>query len=165
MLFCNNRWPDFVNIHRADADTPIGIGATGVIEPEYVKAVTGKALSFEDGIEIGRKIWNLDHAIWTLQGRHRDMVHFVDNVYEKQPLFPVGAIPNIHMPGQEDGKWGFYGYSERTLDRDKFDEFKTRFYELQGWDTSTGYPTRVALESLGLGYVAAELEKHGKLGK
>jgi aldehyde:ferredoxin oxidoreductase len=164
MLFCNNRWPDFVNVHRADADTPIGIGATGVVEPEYLKAVTGKDLSFEDGIELGRKIWNLDHAIWTLQGRHRDMVYFVDYVYEQLPLFPVGAIPNIHMPGKEDGKWGFYGYSERTLDRAKFDEFKTRFYELQGWDTATGYPTRAALESLGLGYVADELERNGKLG-
>jgi aldehyde:ferredoxin oxidoreductase len=165
MLFCNNRWPDFVNIHQADEGNPIGIGATGDIEPEYVKAVTGKDFSFEEGIELGRKIWNLDHAIWTLQGRHRDMVYFVDYVYEQLPLFPVGAIPNIHLPGKEDGKWGFYGYSERTLDRDKFDEFKTRFYELQGWDTESGYPTRAALKSLGLGYVADELEKDGKLGE
>jgi aldehyde:ferredoxin oxidoreductase len=52
-----------------------------------------------------------------------------------------------------------------TLDRDKFDEFKTRFYELQGWEPTTGYPTRAALESLGLGYVADELEGHGKLGE
>jgi len=166
MLFCNNRWPDFVNVHRADANNPIGIGATGIVEPEYAKAVTGKDLSFEDGINLGRKIWNLDHAIWTLQGRHRDMVHFVDNIYEQQPLFPVdGGIEDVHMPGKQDGKWGFYGYSQRTLDRDKFDEFKTRFYELQGWDTATGYPTRSALETLGLGYVADELERNGKLGK
>jgi aldehyde:ferredoxin oxidoreductase len=159
MLFCNNRWPDFLNIYSSD-----GMGATGVVEPEYIKAVTGEDISFEDGIDLGRKIWNLDHAIWTLQGRHRDMVHFVDNVYEEQPLFPHGSIPDVHMPGKENGKWGFYGYSQRTLDRDKFDEFKTRFYELQGWDIVTGYPTRSALKSLGLGYVADELEKNGKLG-
>jgi aldehyde:ferredoxin oxidoreductase len=154
MLFCDCRWPDFVNIHRPD-----GVGATGIAEPRYVKAVTGQDISFEDGITLGRKIWNLDHAIWTLQGRHRDMVHFADSVYEREPFFP-----NAHMPGKENGKWGFYSYSERTLDRDKFDEFKTRFYELQAWDTATGYPTRAALEPLGLGYVADELEKEGKLG-
>jgi aldehyde:ferredoxin oxidoreductase len=68
------------------------------------------------------------------------------------------------MPGKENGKWGFYSYSERRLDRDKFEAFKTRFYELQGWDTATGYPTRSGLESLGLDYVADELEKKGKLG-
>jgi aldehyde:ferredoxin oxidoreductase len=159
MLFCDARWPDFVNIHRSD-----GIGSTSIAEPRYIKAVTGKDFSFEDGIELGRRIWNLDHAIWTLQGRHRDMVHFSNNVYEKKnPLFPAD-VPNAYMPGKENGKWDYYGYSYRTLDRDKFDEFKTRFYRLQGWDTATGYPTRAALEPLDLGYVADELEKNGKLG-
>jgi aldehyde:ferredoxin oxidoreductase len=160
MLFCDCRWPDFLNVNSPDS-----MGATGIAEPRYVKAVTGEDISFEDGINLGRKIWNLDHAIWTLQGRHRDMIHFVDYVYE-QPPFPsaAGDTPNVYMPGKEDGKWGFYGYAERTLDRDKFDEFKTRFYELQGWDTTTGYPTRSALESLGLKYVADELERNGKLG-
>ena len=158
MLFCDARWPDFVNIHRPDK-----IGSTGIAEPKYIKAVTGKDLSFEDGIELGRKIWNLDHAIWTLQGRHRDMVHFADNVYQAQPLFPAD-VPNAYMPGKENGKWDYYGYSQRKLDKTKFDEFKTRFYRLQGWDTTTGYPTRATLEALGLGYVADELEKNEKLG-
>ena len=158
MLFCDARWPDFVNIHRPDK-----IGSTGIAEPKYIKAVTGKDLSFEDGIELGRKIWNLDHAIWTLQGRHRDMVHFADNVYQAQPLFPAD-VPNAYMPGKENGKWDYYGYSQRKLDKSKFDEFKTRFYRLQGWDTTTGYPTRATLEALGLGYVADELEKNEKLG-
>lgn len=158
MLFCDCRWPDFVNIHRPDK-----IGSTGVAEPKYIKSVTGKDFSFLDGINIGSKIWNLDHAIWTLQGRHRDMVHFTDNIYEKKPFFPAD-VPNAHLPGKENGKWDYYGYSYRTLEKDKFDEFKTRFYKLQGWDAATGYPTRSALELLGLGYVADELEMNGKLG-
>ncbi len=158
MLFCDSRWPDFVNVHREDF-----VGATGIAEPRYVKAVTGQDFSFEDGIELGRKIWNLDHAIWTLQGRHRDMVHFADNVYEQRPLMPL-EYENTYLPGKENGKWDYYGYSHRTLDRDSFDRFKTRFYVLQGWDPATGYPTREALESQGLGYVADELEQNGKLG-
>ena len=159
MLFCDARWPDFVNIHRPD-----NIGSTGIAESKYIKAITGQDFSFLDGINLGRKIWNLDHAVWTLQGRHRDMVHFADNVYEKRPLFPTD-VPNAYMPGKENGKWDYYGYSRRTLDRDKFDEFKTRFYRLQGWDESSGYPKRSTLESLGLSYVADELEKNGKIGK
>ena len=159
MLFCDVRWPDFVNIHRPD-----NIGSTGVAEPRYVQAVTGKDFSFEDGIHLGRKIWNLDQAIWTLQGRHRDMVHFVDHVYQQQPLFPAD-VPNAYLPGKEKGQWDYYGYSQRTIDRDRFDEFKTRFYELQGWDPATGYPTRSTLEALDLGYVADELETQGKLGR
>jgi aldehyde:ferredoxin oxidoreductase len=159
MQFCDARWPDFANIYRPDK-----IGSTGIAEPKYVKAVTGKDLSFLDGINLGRKIWNLDHAIWTLQGRHRDMVHFVDHVYKKRPAFPAD-VPNAFMPGKENGKWDYYGYSRRTLDRNKFDEFKTRFYRLQGWDESSGYPKRSTLESLELGYVADELGSNNKLGK
>jgi aldehyde:ferredoxin oxidoreductase len=159
MLFCDSRWPDFMNILRLDK-----IGSTGIAEPRYVKAVTGKDFSFEDGIELGQKIWNLDHAIWTLQGRHRDMVHFVDNVYEKIPLFPAD-IRMAYMPGKEDGKWDYYGYSRRKLDRDKFDEFKTRFYRLQGWEESSGYPKRSTLEAMALDFVADELEKNNKIGK
>lgn len=160
MLFCNNRWPDYLNIHSPD-----GLGATGIAEPKYMKAVTGEDISFEEGIEIGRKIWNLDHAIWTLQGRHRDMVHFAENVYAEQLSSTTDvAGQDLHMPGKENGRWGFYGYSGRRLDRDEFDEFKTRFYRLQGWDTTTGYPVRSTLESQGLGYVADELELNGKLG-
>lgn len=34
-----------------------------------------------------------------------------------------------------------------------------------GWDESSGYPKRSTLESLGLGYVADELDKNGKIGK
>jgi len=159
MLFCDARWPDFVNTNAPDY-----MGATGVAEPKYIKAVTGKDLSFADGIQLGRKIWNLDHAIWTLQGRHRDMVHFCEHVYQAKPLFPAEPVANAHLPGKENGKWDYYGYSQRTLDRAKFDEFKTRFYRLQDWDITTGYPTRAALETLGLGYVADELEAQGKLG-
>ncbi|MBW2411414.1 MAG: aldehyde:ferredoxin oxidoreductase [Deltaproteobacteria bacterium] len=158
MLFCDVRWPDFVNLYA-----PGKIGSTGVAEPKYLQAVTGKEFSFLDGINLGRKIWNLDHAIWTLQGRHRDMVHFADIIYKKKADWDVDGKP--YMPGFENGKWDYHNYGQRTLDRDKFDEFKTRFYQLQGWDTTSGYPTRDTLQSLDLGYVADELERNGKLGK
>ena len=57
------------------------------------------------------------------------------------------------------------GFIGRKLDKGTFEEFKTRFYKLQGWDTATGYPTRGTLESMDLAYVADELEKNDKLGK
>jgi aldehyde:ferredoxin oxidoreductase len=69
------------------------------------------------------------------------------------------------MPGKEDGKWDYFDYGARHIDRDKFEQFKTRFYTLQGWETTTGYPTRSALERSGLGYVADELKRCGKLEK
>jgi len=151
-LFCDWRWPDFLNWNTRGM-----IGSTGISEPKFLKAVTGKNLSFLDGIELGKKIWNLDHAIWTLQGRHRDMVHFADYIYTETDS------DYQYMPGIENGKWDYIDTSGKHFDRDKFDGFKTRFYALQGWDTATGYPTENTLKSLELGYVADELKKAGKL--
>ena len=135
------------------------IGSTGEAEPRFLNAVTGKNFTFLDGIELGRKIWNLDQAIWTLQGRHRNMVHFADYIY----LIPKGN-KNKKFTGKENGEWTYTDIPERIVDREKFEEFKTLFYELEGWDPLTGYPTRSTLEDLDLGYVADELEEQNKLG-
>jgi aldehyde:ferredoxin oxidoreductase len=155
-LFCDWRWPDFVNLNVPDK-----VGSTGKAEPRFFNAVTGKDFTFLDGVELGRKIWNLDHAIWTLQGRHRDMVHFADYVY-KEPAETPGGTKEL-LSGVRDGKWDYYDYCGRHLDRDKFERFKDRFYKLQGWDVATGYPTEKTLKSLGLGHVANELREHKKL--
>jgi aldehyde:ferredoxin oxidoreductase len=50
------------------------------------------------------------------------------------------------------------------LDKARFEEFKTKFYNLEGWDTRSGWPKRRTLESTGLKFVADELEKNKKLG-
>jgi aldehyde:ferredoxin oxidoreductase len=91
------------------------------------------------------------------------MVHFSDVIYNKEGIRI--DVRNAYLPGIENGKWDYYGYSNRKIDKNKFEEFKTRFYKLQGWDTNTGYPTRDTLESLGMSYVADELENKGKIGK
>ena len=153
-LFCDNRWPDFVNPNAPDM-----IGSTGTAEPIFYNAVTGGSLTFQDGIELGRKIWNLDQAIWCLQGRHRDMVQFSEYIYS----VPFTTLDKKWL-GKENGQWNFLNVSGRTVDRDKFEEFKTLYYQLEGWDIETGYPTRSTLETLGLKDVADELELQGKLG-
>jgi len=155
-LYCDYRWPDFVR-----KDSPDGRGTTGDGEPTYLNAVTGKDFSFSEGMDIGRKIWNLDNSIWTLQGRHRDMVHFADYIYE-QPFKP--NWPSAWLPGRKDGKWEYIRVDGRHLDRDKFEEFKTRYYKLEGWDTKTGWPRKETLELLGLSQVADALAKNAKLG-
>jgi aldehyde:ferredoxin oxidoreductase len=156
--FCNWRWTDFLNLYG-----PGKVGSTGIAEPKFLNAVTGKDLTFLDGIELGRKIWNLDHAIWTLQGRHRNMVHFADYYYTQPSRSPDGTPE--YMPGRKNGKWAYIPTLGRHFDKGKFEEFKTIFYKLQGWDTNTGYPTRETLESLGLDNAADELDDNGKLGK
>ncbi|MEM2103590.1 MAG: aldehyde ferredoxin oxidoreductase C-terminal domain-containing protein, partial [Candidatus Bathyarchaeia archaeon] len=120
-----------------------------------------------------RKIWNLDNAIWTLQGRHRNIVQFMDYIYEtpypdKRPYTWDSVFPKLDgyvMPVRENGEWKFKDVSGRKIDRQKFEEWKTKYYKLEGWDPDTGWPTRKTLENLGLKHVANLLEAKGKLGK
>jgi aldehyde:ferredoxin oxidoreductase len=153
-LYCDFRWPEFFNTRNKDNQGLIGEG-----EPKFLEAVTGNKLNFADGIEIGRKIWNLDNAIWTLQGRHRDMVHFPEYIYHV-PYTRYGAkgkFAHYYLPGRENGKWSYIRADGRHLDKSRFDEWKTIYYELEGWDPATGWPRKKTLATLGLGNVKDEL--------
>jgi aldehyde:ferredoxin oxidoreductase len=124
--------------------------------------VTGKDYSFTDGIELGKKIWNLDNVIWALQGRHRDMVQFAPYIYNI-PLSYDHPSLREYLPARKDGKWEYLCFEGRFLDRDRFEEWKTKYYIWEGWDTNTGRPKRSTLEFLGLGRFADELEKNGEI--
>ena len=44
-----------------------------------------------------------------------------------------------------------------------FEKMKTDYYQLRGWDTATGFPTRAGLNELGLSDIAGDLKKRGLL--
>ena len=121
-------------------------------------------MTFDQGIELGRRIWNLDNAIWTLQGRHRDMVHFAPYIY--QTKYESGELYPFYMwPCRDkDGHWEYTDIMGRQLDKAKFDEWKTIFYGLEGWDPKSGWPTRRLLEQMDMTFVADELQAAGRLG-
>ena len=50
-----------------------------------------------------------------------------------------------------------------VLESSKFEEMKSKYYALRGWAIATGIPTRGTLEQTGLGDVAQDLGKRGKL--
>jgi len=80
---------------------------------------------------------------------------------------PYGGSGNYtmyYLPGRERGRWDYIRVNGRHLDKAKFEEFKTRFYNLEGWDSHSGWPKRRTLELMGLKFIADELEKKGKLG-
>ena len=132
-------------------------GPTPDAEIKFFNAITGKNLTFADGMEIGRKIYNLDRSIWVLQGRHRDMEVFPDYIYTTPSR---GTL----LPMHQDGKWSYSDGKGRVLDRAKVEEWKTKFYELEGFNTASGWPKRSTLEGLGLKKVADTLQSKNKLG-
>ncbi len=152
--FCGWLWPMCFTNNTADHRGP-----TPQAEPRFFNAITGKNLTFADGMEIGRKIFTLDRAIWTLQGRHRDMEVFPDYVYEQ------GAAGDL-LPMYDSGKqkWSYATGEGRKLDRKRFEEWKTKFYAFEGFNTANGWPTRKTLEDMGLKNVAGVMQGKGRLG-
>jgi len=159
---CDNSFADFVNPYG-----PNNRGLTPNGEIKFYRAVTGENMSFEDSLEIGRKIYNLDKAIWTLQGRHRAMEKFPEYVYtvdcEGRHSHSPGQSNSYWMPTKEHGKWDYRNVVPRHLDRKKVEDWKTLFYELEGWDPNTGWQKRTTLESLELKNVVDELESARKI--
>lgn len=157
--YCDWGYADFVNRYGPEMR-----GLTPEGEPKFLNAVTGNNLTFADGMELGRKIWNLDRAIWVLQGRHRDQEVFPPYVYDV-PAMPVEAAAGLPMimPVHENGEWKYKNLTGRKLDRNKVEQWKTNYYQLEGWDPETGWPTKGTLEKLGLDSVARELKEAGKL--
>jgi len=174
-LYCDNRWP-WIDPTEFSSALPDNI-------VKFWNAVTGKNFDFLQGLKVGQRIWTLDNAIWILQGRYRDKVQFPDYIYDvpsgsrtlpvqlmrnKPPAYPNTESTRkmgFYAPGVENGEWKYINLNGRTLEREKFEEFKTRFYDFQGWDVTSGWPKRSTLELIKMDYVADELEKHSKLGK
>ena len=119
--------------------------------------MTGKNITFADGMATGHKIYTLDRSIWVLQGRHRDMEKFPDYVYNKSPWEDI-------LPMYQNGKWNYETGKGRTLDRAKVEEFKTKFYKFEGYNPDNGYPKRDTLEKAGLKKVADLLQSRNRLG-
>lgn len=153
MLFCDWAFPNFINAQNKNLE-----GFTPKTEEDCYKAVTGKSLSFAQGIEIGRKIWNLDRAIWILQGRHRDMEKFAPFFYKQY------TQSRAQVTVYKDNKWEYSVESKMYIDSPKFESWKTKFFQFEGWDTASGWPKRKTLEDLGLKKVADALASANKLG-
>jgi aldehyde:ferredoxin oxidoreductase len=154
LLFCDLVFASMSNEARTDAD-----GATPEAEPVFYNTVTGKNITFADGIEIGRRSWNLKRAILVLQGRTREMEKFAGYMYRPGASFPSGDFPVY-----DGSKWEWLPCSEMYLDERGVEQWKKEFYALEGWNTDTGFPTRKTLEELGLKHAADVLEANHKLG-
>ena len=132
-----------------------------MVESLFYNAVTGKNASFAQGMEMGRRAWNLKRAILVLQGRNRDMEKFSGFMYR-----PGASFNSVSggVPVYDGSKWSWAPGNDMFLDERGVEQWKTAFYRFEGWDTKTGYPIRKTLEDMGLMNVADVLQAKNKLG-
>ena len=75
----------------------------------------------------------------------------------------AGRSPSYFMPVRENGQWDYKNVVPRNLNRDRVEEWKSIFYELEGWDVNTGNPLKSTLEAMGLQSVINVLQENDKL--
>ena len=156
MGMCDWAWPNLVNFVNFSPDD-YG-GASPRFELGFFKAVTGRELTYEESLDYGRKFLLLDRAIWIEQGREREDEQFAKYIYDVPTSTPY------FMPAVENGEWVYSTNMGRTLDRDKFEEVKTKLYAHDGLNEK-GYPKKSELAKYGLDDVAQRLQELGKLGE
>jgi aldehyde:ferredoxin oxidoreductase len=79
-------------------------------------------------------------------------------------VYSVPTQRPYYMPVYENGRWSYAPNTGRVLNKQKFEEWKTRYYEFEGWNGTNGWPKSTVLESLGLKKVADTLKAKGRLG-
>jgi len=156
VLLCDWAFSNLYNKNSAD-----GMGYTSEAEPRFLKAVTGRNHTFQDGMEIGRRAWNMKRAIFVMQGRHRDQEKFGGYMYRPGASY-CGYAPEL--PTFNGSKWDWINCRELYLEDKGVEQWKTNFFNVEGWDPQTGYPKRKTLEDLGMKQVADVLQSKNKLG-
>jgi aldehyde:ferredoxin oxidoreductase len=120
------------------------------IKPEMLAAPlysAGKGLetTFEDILQVAHRVHALERAFSVREGRTRD-----DDTLPKRFLQEPVAI------GRFKGE---------KIEPAKFEDMKTEYYSLRGWDPSTGVPTQATLEKLGLNDAAKDMRSIKSLTK
>jgi aldehyde:ferredoxin oxidoreductase len=111
---------------------------------------------------MGERIFNLQRAILLRQGwegRKDDKImdYFFTTPLKKGELF-------FNTDGLMPGKNGeIISRVGAVVEKDKFEQMKTEYYSLRGWDIESGLPTKAKLEELRLSDVAADLAGRGLL--
>jgi aldehyde:ferredoxin oxidoreductase len=120
-----------------------------VFESKLFSAVTGLDMNAERLAKAGERIWNLRRAIMVKrENRNRETDTLNEPYFKKAIICLAGSAT---------------GLVNGPIDKAKFEALKDRYYELRGWDVTTGWPKRGKLEELGLKDVADELASVGKL--
>ena len=133
-----------------------------VIESEIYAAITGKETDEAGLYRKGERIFNLQRAILVRQGWPGRKGDKLLDYYHDEPLYQ-GEI-HLNQEGLVPGNNGeVISRLGTVIDRNKFEEMKSEYYGLRGWDVETGLPTRTKLEELGLSDVAGDPAMRGLL--
>ena len=149
LILCDFLWPiiwvRFAEDHTGDP----------TMESRILSAITGNEIDEAGLNKIGERIYNLQRAILLRQGwGGRQGDRLMDYLHE-EPLQDVFFNPDCLVPGK-DGE--IVSRKDARIDRADFEDLKSEYYELRGWEVESGLPTETRLRDLELADVAADLK-------
>jgi aldehyde:ferredoxin oxidoreductase len=147
LVLCDFLFPIFTSQSRPDR-----MGDT-TAESKLLSAVTGIDFDEKALEHIGERIWNIQRAIMVREGRTpaEDTLH--PSYFRKQ---------DDKREAQKAGQSVAIISADHTnpVPRQAFEEAKTEYYKIRGWDPHTGCPTHKTLSDLGLEDIADELHQN-----
>jgi len=154
LILCEKVWPI---VDSGQSEDHVNDPA---LEAKVYSAVTGNEIDEEGFCKIGERVFNLVRAIFAQEGHlgRRD-----DKLSEFNFTVPIErdtANPECLVPGK-DGR--LLSKKGTVVDRQKFEEMLGEYYQLRGWDFSTGLQTKAKLEEIHLEDIAESLGQKGLL--
>ena len=116
-----------------------GLPLTSDVHAEVLSAGLGKGITANELSVYQQRVRQLERSFNCREGLRRE-----------HDTLPARYFTDL-APG------GYFGGI--TMDRSNLEVMKDHYYELRGWDLTTGVPTRATLKSLNLKDVADDLEK------
>ncbi len=154
LILCDWAWPI---MHVRDSEDHLG---DPTLESQVFSAVTGKEADEEGMYRIGERVFNLQRAILAREGHLGRESDQLPEPFFTIPLKTSFGNPECLAPGK-DGE--VISRKGAVVERGKFEQMKTEYYQLRGWDPTTGLQRKGKLEELGLADIADEMAKRGLL--
>ncbi|MBI2328888.1 MAG: hypothetical protein HYU85_04560 [Chloroflexi bacterium] len=152
LILCDFTWP----ITRARyAEDRVGDSA---IESKLVSAVTGREIDESGLYQLGERVLNLHRAILAREGHQGRENDTLPEPCYTVPLETDSRNPECLVPGE-----GGQAITKKgtVIDREQFEKLKDEYYELRGWDVTSGRQTEAKLEELKLGDITEDLRQRG----
>jgi aldehyde:ferredoxin oxidoreductase len=154
LVLCDLRWPVM--------SAPGLPGGDPTLESQIYSAITGNELDEAAINKIGERIFNLQRAILLRQGWEGRKSDKILEYYHEVGL-PQGEVfydAGCWVPDKNGEPVSKIG---AVVDREKFEQMKSEYYELRGWDVESGLLKKTKLEELQLQDVATDLAVRGLL--
>ncbi|OGA14782.1 MAG: hypothetical protein A3H32_16510 [Betaproteobacteria bacterium RIFCSPLOWO2_02_FULL_63_19] len=156
LILCDNVWPLTYVEH---SDDHVG---DPTLESQVFSAITGRDMSEEGLYRVGERVFNLQRAITSREGRRGRLDDTLPESCFTVPLENERLNPGCIFPGKNGETISRKG---ALFEKDKFFAMRDEYYGLRGWDRETGLQTQAGLEGQGLSDVAVDLAKRVMLAR